>query len=133
MPNTFVVFIKKQLSTDNVACKYFVTLIVIWDFSSFGVTSKAYCYLLQDDLLKILGEKHPLYDFLDSLSIKCSYLLFNKEYVKEILLEVAAQKSTGDTKLIVSWMTLLVVMCCFVLHFDFMVLNCFSFIFCLNL
>eukprot|EP00268_Persea_americana_P056177 TRINITY_DN6598_c0_g1_i2.p1 TRINITY_DN6598_c0_g1~~TRINITY_DN6598_c0_g1_i2.p1 ORF type:complete len:1598 (+),score=356.34 TRINITY_DN6598_c0_g1_i2:124-4917(+) len=73
-------------------------------------TSLLQAYTLRDDLLKILGEKHPLYDFLDSLSIKCSYLLFNKEYVKEILLEVAAQKSTGDTKLIVSWMTLLVIL-----------------------
>lgn len=76
-------------------------------------------HLLQDDLLKILGEKHPLYDFLDSLSMKCSYLLFNKEYVKEVLLEVSAQKSAGDAKLIFSCMNLLVVICCFIFRLTF--------------
>lgn len=66
-------------------------------------------HYMQDDLLKILGDKHPLSDFLDILSIKCSHLLFNKEFVKQILSEIAAQKSAGNTKLIVSSMNLLVV------------------------
>lgn len=65
---------------------------------------------LQDDLLKILGEKHRLYDFLSTLSVKCSYLLFNKEHVKEILLEVAVHKSTADMKYKISCMNILVVM-----------------------
>ncbi|XP_019095474.1 PREDICTED: sister chromatid cohesion protein PDS5 homolog A-like [Camelina sativa] len=49
---------------------------------------------IRDDMLKILSEKHSLYEFLSTLSIKCSYLLFSKEYVKEILAEVSARKSS---------------------------------------
>lgn len=45
-------------------------------------------------MLRILSEKHRLYEFLGTLSIKCSYLLFSKEYVKEILAEVSARKSS---------------------------------------
>lgn len=47
-------------------------------------------------MLKILSEKHSLYEFLSTLSIKCSYLLFSKEYVKEILAEVSARKSSNN-------------------------------------
>nr|GMD40858.1 sister chromatid cohesion protein PDS5 homolog A isoform X1 [Ipomoea batatas] len=47
----------------------------------------------RDDLLKILGEKHPLYDFLSILSLKCSYILFSKEHVRDILLEILARFS----------------------------------------
>ncbi|XP_038893526.1 sister chromatid cohesion protein PDS5 homolog B isoform X2 [Benincasa hispida] len=65
---------------------------------------------LQDELLKILGEKHRLYDFLDSLSVKCSYLLFNKEHVKEILQEVEIKKSAGSMQDIKSSMTMLVIL-----------------------
>ena len=64
---------------------------------------------LQDDLLRILGEKHRLYDFLGTLSLKCSYLLFNKEHVKEFLLEASIQKSSGNTQYIQSCMNILVV------------------------
>lgn len=63
----------------------------------------------QDDLLKILGKKHRLHDFLSTLSVKCSYLLFSKEHVKEILLEVSAQKSAGNTQYLSSCMNILVV------------------------
>lgn len=61
----------------------------------------------RDDLLRILGEKHRLYDFLSTLSVKCSYLLFNKEHVKEILLEVAAQKSSANAQFMQSCMDIL--------------------------
>ncbi|XVF26230.1 hypothetical protein REPUB_Repub13aG0281300 [Reevesia pubescens] len=64
----------------------------------------------RDDLLKILGDKHRLYDFLSILSLKCSYLLFNKEHVKEILLEVTVQKSTGNTQYTQSCMDILVIL-----------------------
>ncbi|XP_073010251.1 sister chromatid cohesion protein PDS5 homolog A isoform X2 [Typha latifolia] len=67
----------------------------------------------RDDLLKILGERHPLYDFMKMLSIRCSYLLINKEYVKEILLEAAEQKLAGSMKLISSCMNLLTAIACF--------------------
>ncbi|KAF7094903.1 hypothetical protein CFC21_097177 [Triticum aestivum] len=59
------------------------------------------------DLLKSLGEKHELYDFVSTLSMRCSYLLVNKEYVKEILSAASEQKSIGNTKLISSCMDLL--------------------------
>ncbi|GMI64562.1 hypothetical protein like AT5G47690 [Hibiscus trionum] len=67
----------------------------------------------RDDLLKILGEKHRLYDFLSTLSLKCSYLLFNKEHVKEILLEATVQKSTGNIQYTQSCMNILVILACF--------------------
>ncbi|PKI66430.1 hypothetical protein CRG98_013232 [Punica granatum] len=73
-------------------------------------TSYGQSSLCQDDLLKILGEKHRLYDFLSTLSIKCSYLLFNKEHVKEILQEASAQKSAGNTQHVSSCMDLLVIL-----------------------
>nr|ABC94594.1 AF-4 domain containing protein-like protein [Oryza sativa Indica Group] len=61
----------------------------------------------QVDLLTKLGEKHALHDFVSTLSMRCSYLLVNKEYVKEILSEASDQKSTGNTKLMSSCMDLL--------------------------
>ncbi|XP_044461448.1 sister chromatid cohesion protein PDS5 homolog A isoform X2 [Mangifera indica] len=61
----------------------------------------------RDDLLNILGEKHRLYDFLSTLSMKCSYLLFSKEHVKEIFLEVAIQKSSGNAQCTQSCMDIL--------------------------
>uniref|UniRef100_A0A6V7QRS0 Sister chromatid cohesion protein PDS5 homolog A n=1 Tax=Ananas comosus var. bracteatus TaxID=296719 RepID=A0A6V7QRS0_ANACO len=63
----------------------------------------------REELLKILGEKHPLYDFMSTLSIRCSYLLINKEFVKEILSQAAELKSAGNTRLISSCMDLLTV------------------------
>lgn len=67
-------------------------------------------------MLKILGEKHRLYDFLSTLSVKSSYLLFNKEHVKELLLEADVQKSTGNTQYALSCMNILVVKNPFFLH-----------------
>lgn len=73
------------------------------------MSSILYFFSLQDDLLRILGGKHRLYDFLSTLSLKCSYLLFNKEHVKEILLEAATQKSSGSRQNTQSCMNILVV------------------------
>ncbi|XP_065851682.1 sister chromatid cohesion protein PDS5 homolog A isoform X2 [Euphorbia lathyris] len=64
----------------------------------------------QEDLLKILGEKHMLYDFLSNLSVKCSYLLFNKEHAKEILLDALQQKTAGNTQFTQSCMDILVLL-----------------------
>ncbi|KAK4802635.1 hypothetical protein SAY86_000838 [Trapa natans] len=64
----------------------------------------------QDELLKILGKKHRLHDFLSFLSVKCSYLLFNKEHVKEIFLEISAQKSAGNTEYTPSCLNILVIL-----------------------
>ncbi|WVZ81535.1 hypothetical protein U9M48_028901 [Paspalum notatum var. saurae] len=68
---------------------------------------------LRGDLLKILGEKHALYDFVGTLAMRCSYLLVNKEYAKEILSVVSEQKTSGNTKLISSCMNLLTVISSF--------------------
>ncbi|KAL5199789.1 hypothetical protein ABZP36_020992 [Zizania latifolia] len=70
-------------------------------------TTFSKAWSLRVDLLKTLGEKHALHDFVGTLSMRCSYLLVNKEYVKEILSEASDQKSTGNTKLISSCMDLL--------------------------
>ncbi|XP_039016298.1 sister chromatid cohesion protein PDS5 homolog A-like [Hibiscus syriacus] len=64
----------------------------------------------RDELLKILSERHQLYDFLSMLSLKCSYLLFNKEHVREILVEVTVQKSARNTLYIRSCMNILVIL-----------------------
>ncbi|KAK8629893.1 hypothetical protein V6N13_078711 [Hibiscus sabdariffa] len=64
----------------------------------------------RDELLKILAERHQLYDFLSMLSLKCSYLLFNKEHVREILLEATVQKSAENTLYIQSCMNILVIL-----------------------
>ncbi|KAJ6380523.1 hypothetical protein OIU77_029422 [Salix suchowensis] len=64
----------------------------------------------RDDLLKILGEKHRLHDFLSNLSMKCSYLLFNKEHVKEIILDVNTHNSAGNMNFAKSCLDLLVIL-----------------------
>ncbi|KAJ0808766.1 putative sister chromatid cohesion protein Pds5 [Helianthus annuus] len=67
----------------------------------------------RDALLKIVGQKHPLYGILSILSIKCSYILFNKDYVKDILLEVDLQKSSRNRLLTQSCMNILVILASF--------------------
>ncbi|XP_010530075.1 PREDICTED: sister chromatid cohesion protein PDS5 homolog A-like [Tarenaya hassleriana] len=67
----------------------------------------------RNDVLKIISEQHRLYDFLVTLSIKCSYLLFNKEHVKEILAEVSARKSAQNPLSIQSCMSLLGILASF--------------------
>ncbi|KAG4401440.1 hypothetical protein GLYMA_07G268200v4 [Glycine max] len=67
--------------------------------------SRAY----RDELLKILGEKHCLYEFLNTFSVKCSCLLFNKEHVKTILLEIIAKKSAENAQRTQSCMNMLVI------------------------
>ncbi|KAL6562372.1 hypothetical protein OROGR_003379 [Orobanche gracilis] len=64
----------------------------------------------RDELLKFLGHEHQLYEFLSSLCLKCSYLLFDKNHVKEILLEAGVLKSSANNELILSCMTILVIL-----------------------
>ncbi|GAB2298992.1 hypothetical protein Dimus_033068 [Dionaea muscipula] len=65
----------------------------------------------RDDLLKILGEKHRLLDFLRVLSLKCSYIVFTKEHMKEILSLAANQKDdAASTESILSCMNMLVIL-----------------------
>ncbi|KAG6385675.1 hypothetical protein SASPL_154511 [Salvia splendens] len=73
-------------------------------------TSSAQCSSLRGDLLEILGQKHRLYGFLTTLSLKTSYLLFNKDHVREILLEAHIQKSSKSSEISASCMTVLVIL-----------------------
>ncbi|CAI9272412.1 unnamed protein product [Lactuca saligna] len=77
------------------------------------VLPRARVSLGKDELLKIVGQKHPVYGILSSLSMKCSYILFNKDYVKDILLEVDLHKSSGNKLLSQSCMNLLVILASF--------------------
>ncbi|XP_057757523.1 sister chromatid cohesion protein PDS5 homolog A-like isoform X1 [Arachis stenosperma] len=63
----------------------------------------------QEDLLKLLGEKHQLYEFLDTFYVQCSYLLFNKEHVKAILSEIVKHKAAENEQRIQSCMNMLVI------------------------
>ncbi|KAL0398901.1 UNVERIFIED_CONTAM: Sister chromatid cohesion protein PDS5 [Sesamum radiatum] len=73
-------------------------------------TSSLQASNFRGELLKILGHKHRLYEFLSALSLKCSYLLFDKDHVKEILIEAGVQKSSGSNELILACMTILVIL-----------------------
>ncbi|XP_057497831.1 sister chromatid cohesion protein PDS5 homolog A-like isoform X1 [Actinidia eriantha] len=73
-------------------------------------TSSLQACSCRDDLLKLLGEKHRLYDFLTTISLKCSYLLFNKHHVKELLLEADLQKSAGHAQFTLACMNILVIL-----------------------
>jgi hypothetical protein len=69
-------------------------------------------FFLQDELTKILGEKHQLDEFLNTLYVKCSYLLFSKEHATTILSEIIRYKSAENDQRIQSCMNLLVVRSC---------------------
>lgn len=71
--------------------------------------SKIYLNLMQGELLKILGQKHRLYGFVTTLSLKCSYILFDKDQVRETFLEARIQKSSESSELLLSCMSVLVV------------------------
>ncbi|KAL1566908.1 sister chromatid cohesion protein PDS5 A-like [Salvia divinorum] len=73
-------------------------------------TSSAQCSSLRGDLLEILGQKHRLYGFLTTFSLKTSYLLFNKDHVRETLLEARLQKSSESSEILASCMTVLVIL-----------------------
>lgn len=92
--------------------------MLLTDFAHFFIY-----FLLQDDLLKILGEKHRLYEFLNTFSLKCSYLVFNKEHVKAILVETVAQKSAQNTQRTQSCMNILVVRACIFRCLELIALN----------
>ncbi|XP_047942253.1 sister chromatid cohesion protein PDS5 homolog A [Salvia hispanica] len=73
----------------------------------------------RDDILKLLGDEHRLYEFLGTLSLKCSYLLFDKDHVKEIVLDAGVHKSSGNNDSVLSCMTILVILarfCPLLLH-----------------
>ncbi|KAI4371180.1 hypothetical protein MLD38_019446 [Melastoma candidum] len=73
-------------------------------------TSFNQSHACRNELLNILGENHSLSEFLGTLSLKCSYLLFNKEHVGEILLEASVQKFAGNNPYVQSCMNMLVIL-----------------------
>jgi len=78
----------------------------------FTDVSYLFAFYLQDHFLKILGENHELYEFLNTLYIKCSYLLFNKEHVKAVLSEIITNKSSENDQHVQYCMNILVVRIC---------------------
>ncbi|MCO5578811.1 hypothetical protein L7F22_032658 [Adiantum nelumboides] len=40
---------------------------------------------LLDDLMKRIGEQHPLHELIRVLALRCSFIIFGKEHVKEVL------------------------------------------------
>ncbi|KAF5176968.1 Sister chromatid cohesion protein pds5-like protein, partial [Thalictrum thalictroides] len=73
-------------------------------------TSFHQAWTFREDLLKILGKRHPLYDFLGMLSMRCSYLLVDKECVTEILAGITKQKFAGETHFVRTCMNILVIL-----------------------
>eukprot|EP00250_Pteridium_aquilinum_P011433 c20066_g1_i1 orf=108-4985(-) len=63
---------------------------------------------IKTDLLKRLGEKHPQYEFLKVLSVKCSYALFGKEHMHSLLAELKELRTREDENLLKASMGLLV-------------------------
>ncbi|KVH96669.1 Armadillo-like helical [Cynara cardunculus var. scolymus] len=76
-------------------------------------TSSLQSRSFRDELLKIVGEKHPLYELLNTLSMKCSYIIFDMDFVKDLLLETDLQKCAGNRVLTQSCMNILVIIACF--------------------
>ncbi|XLS85655.1 hypothetical protein HN51_035821, partial [Arachis hypogaea] len=71
--------------------------------------SRPHTVIGTEDLFKLLGEKHQLYEFLDTFYMQCSYILFNKEHVKAILSEIVKHKAAENEQRIQSYMNMLVV------------------------
>ncbi|CAI9279977.1 unnamed protein product [Lactuca saligna] len=97
--------ILNQLKDDNI-WKILTTLV---DPNTSSLQSRS----LRDELFKIVDEKHPLYELLSTLFIKSSYIIFDKDFVKNLLLETEQQKSDGNKLLIQSCMNLLVILSSF--------------------
>ncbi|URD78436.1 Sister chromatid cohesion protein PDS5 [Musa troglodytarum] len=59
-------------------------------------------------LLKQLGDKHPTYDFLSTLSTRCSYSIFSAEHVRYIMEDVISGNDDGTKYAQVSKVDLLI-------------------------
>ncbi|KAJ9563026.1 hypothetical protein OSB04_008186 [Centaurea solstitialis] len=94
-----------QLKDDNI-WKILTTLL---DPNTTSLQSRSF----RDELLKIIGEKHPLYELLNTLSMKCSYIIFDMDFVKDLLLETDQQKCDGNRLLTQSCINILVIIACF--------------------
>lgn len=60
-------------------------------------------------MLKLVGEKDPLFELLNTLSMKCSYIIFDKDFVRDLLLETDLHKCDGNRLLTQACMNILLV------------------------
>lgn len=63
---------------------------------------------IRTNLLNRLGEKHPQYEFLKVLAVKCSYVLFGKEHMHSLLAELKDLRRLEDENQLRASMGLLV-------------------------
>jgi len=63
-------------------------------------TTFANAHAIRDDLLKRMGERHPQHEFLKTLSLKCSYILFGTDHVKAVLRQSLANKMALNQSLL---------------------------------
>ncbi|CAL9070064.1 unnamed protein product [Musa banksii] len=71
--------------------------------------SSSAAYSTRVSLLKQLGDKHPTYDFLSTLSTKCSYSIFSAEHVRYIMEDVISGNDDRTNYAQVSKVDLLIV------------------------
>eukprot|EP00250_Pteridium_aquilinum_P014731 c22163_g1_i1 orf=419-4063(+) len=72
-------------------------------------TSSIKSSCLREDLLKSHGESDIEYDFLRALAIRCSFALFHKEYMQDLLAKVKNYRSLGDENMLKASIGLLMV------------------------
>ncbi|KAH9325840.1 hypothetical protein KI387_006018, partial [Taxus chinensis] len=70
-------------------------------------TTVASAQAIREDLLKRIGERHPQHEFLKTLSLKCSYMLFGMEHVKAVLKQSLADRTVSNQALQIAGMDLL--------------------------
>lgn len=68
----------------------------------------------QEDLLKSHGGSDIGHNFLRALAIKCSFVLFDKEHMQELLTNINKNRSLGNEKMLKAGIGLLTV-CFFIL------------------
>ncbi|RWW10566.1 hypothetical protein GW17_00025882 [Ensete ventricosum] len=75
-------------------------------------------------LLKQLGDKHPTYDFLSTLSTKCSYSIFSAEHVRYIMEDVISGNDDQTKYAQVSKVDLLIVSTFFIYFMGCKFMHC---------
>ncbi|XP_024520095.1 sister chromatid cohesion protein PDS5 homolog A [Selaginella moellendorffii] len=83
----------------------FKRLLTLLEPSTPYSVSRSIC----DDLLSTIGVKHPQYEFLRLLAVRCSFLLFGREHVAAVLDEYETFKDSGNKNAVSSCMNLLLV------------------------
>ncbi|GLJ40362.1 hypothetical protein SUGI_0830400 [Cryptomeria japonica] len=70
-------------------------------------TTVASAQAIREDLLKRIGERHPQYEFLKTLYLKCSYILFGMEHVQAVLSHSYGYKTASNQNLKIAGIDLL--------------------------